>query len=117
MPVNILIADDDTSILRLYSRLFSGKGYSISTAETFAEASSLLRGNDYDLLITDFTFPDGLGTELIKIFNEAKAGARSILVTGAPDAAKKLAREGVLNYIEKPFQVEKFMEAVTKALG
>ena len=116
MPVNILIADDDTSILHLYSRLFLGKGYSISTAETFAEASALLRGNDYDLLITDFTFPDGLGTELIKIFSEAKAGARSILVTGAPDAAKKLAREGVRNYIEKPFKVEKFMEAVTKAL-
>jgi DNA-binding NtrC family response regulator len=116
MPVNILVADDDKSILRLYSRIFSGNNYSLTKAETFAEASRLLLSNDYDLLITDLMFPDGVGTELIKIFNSAKADAKSLLVTGTPQAKEMLDRDGV-DYLEKPFRVESFLEKVDKILG
>jgi DNA-binding NtrC family response regulator len=116
MPVNILVADDDKSILRLYSRIFSGKEYSLTTAESFAAASGLLLSNDYDLLITDLMFPDGVGTELIKIFNKSKADARSLLVTGTPQAKEMLDRDGV-DYVEKPFRVESFLEKVNEILG
>lgn len=116
MPIKILVADDDKSILRLYSRIFSGKEYAITKAETFAEASALLRANSYDLLITDLMFPDGVGTELIKIFNKSKADAKSLLVTGTPQAKELLDRDGV-DYLEKPFKVEQFIEAVNKILS
>lgn len=116
MPVNILVADDDKSILRLYFRIFSGKDYSLTAAESFAEASGLLLSNDYDLLITDLMFPDGVGTELIKIFNKSKADARSLLVTGTPQAKEMLDRDGV-DYVEKPFRVENFLEKVNEILG
>lgn len=116
MPVNILVADDDKAMLNLYSRIFSGTGYSISKVETFAEASELLRKNDYDLLITDLMFPDGVGTELIKIFKAEKTGAKSLLVTGAPQAGERLAKEGVFDFIEKPFRMEQLLAAVNKAL-
>lgn len=117
MPVNILVADDDKAMLNLYSRIFAGTAYTIATAETFAEASALLREKTFDLLITDFMFPDGLGTELIRIFNEGKENARSLLVTGTPYARETLAYEGVRGYIEKPFKVDQFIEAVNKALS
>lgn len=117
MPVNILVADDEKAMLRLYLRIFAGTGYSITTAGTFAEASDLLRRNNYDLLITDFLFPDGVGTELIKFFNERKADARSLIVTGTPQAKEKLAQQGVHDYIEKPFKMEKLLAAVNRALG
>jgi len=117
MPINILVADDEKAMLRLYLRIFAGTGYTISTAETFAEAAGLLRRNSYDLLITDFLFPDGVGTELIKIFNERKAGAKSLLVTGSTHAREKLSRQGVHDYIEKPFKMEQLLEAVNKVLS
>ncbi len=116
MPVNILVADDDKSILRLYSRIFSGEGYALTKAETFAEASRLLLANDYDLLITDLMFPDGVGTELIKIFNRSKADARSLLVTGTPQAREMLDHGGV-DYVAKPFKVAQFLERVNKILS
>ncbi|MDD5209387.1 MAG: response regulator [Elusimicrobiales bacterium] len=116
MPVNILVADDDKAILRLYSRIFSGEGYALTKAETFAEASRLLLANDYDLLITDLMFPDGVGTELIKIFNGSKADARSLLVTGTPQAKEMLDHGGV-DYVAKPFKVEHFLERVNKILS
>jgi len=117
MPINILVADDEKAMLRLYLRIFAGTGYAISTAETFAKASDLLRKNSYDLLITDFLFPDGVGTELIKIFNERKTGAKSLLVTGSTQAREKLTREGVHDYLEKPFKMEQLLAAVNKVLS
>ena len=117
MPITILAADDDKAILRLYTRMFSGEGYALSKVETFAEAADLIGKNDYDLLITDLMFPDGIGTDLIKAFNKKKEDARSLLVTGSLNAHEMLAKEGVNEYIEKPFKVENFMEAVNKALG
>lgn len=116
MPVNILVADDDKAMLNLYSRIFSGTGYTISRVETFAEASELLRKNDYDLLITDLMFPDGVGTELINIFKARKKEAKSLLVTGSPHAGERLAKEGVFDFIEKPFRMEQLLAAVNKAL-
>ena len=73
--------------------------------------------NDYDLLITDLMFPDGIGTGLIKAFNKKKEDARSLLVTGSVNVHELLAEEGVSEYVEKPFKVEKFLETVNKVLS
>jgi DNA-binding NtrC family response regulator len=117
MPANILVADDDKSMLGLYARIFSGAEYSVSAAGTFAEASEMLRSKDFDLLVTDLEFPDGVGTELIRLFIETKAGARSLLVTGSASEIDSLRSCGAADCIEKPFKVERFMEAVSRALA
>ena len=117
MPRKILIADDEKSILKLYTRIFTGKEYSLTTAESFAEASGLIEANHYDLLVTDLLFADGLGTGLIKLFEEKYEGAKSMLVTGAHNAEELLADSGITQYYPKPFDVRCFMAGVTKALN
>ncbi|MFA6433198.1 MAG: response regulator [Elusimicrobiales bacterium] len=116
MSSKILVADDEKCILKLYTRIFSGKEYSITTAGSFKEASGLIEANHYDLLVTDLLFPDGLGTELIKLFEKKRAGAKSLLVTGSSDADELLENSGVTEYFYKPFEVRCFMAAVDKAL-
>lgn len=117
MPVNILVADDDKAMLSLYSRIFSGNAYSISLAESFSEAASLIANNDYDLLVTDLMFPDGIGTELVKLFEKKRAGAKSLVVTGSVPLGNSLLKSGATAYFEKPFKVESFMAAVVNAVG
>ncbi|HBB67885.1 MAG: hypothetical protein A2X28_11035 [Elusimicrobia bacterium GWA2_56_46] len=116
MAKSILVAEDDRTVLKLYSRIFSGKDYSITLAASFVEASGLIENNNYDLLITDLMLPDGLGTELIRLFENKRAGAKSLLVTGTPDAAQQLERAGITEYFEKPFEIKKFMAVVANAL-
>ena len=116
MPKKILAADDDINILKLYARIFTGEEYSLTTAGSFTEASGLIESNHYDLLVTDLMFPDGLGTELIKVFEEKCAGAKSLLVTGSSDAEERLESVGKTGYLPKPFDVHRFMAAITKAL-
>jgi DNA-binding NtrC family response regulator len=117
MPVNILVADDDKAMLNLYSRIFSGKDYVIAMAESFAAAAELIRDNDYDLLVTDLMFPDGIGTELVKLFEKKRAGAKSLVVTGSAPLDGSLLKSGAAAYFEKPFKVESFMAAVENAVG
>jgi len=68
MPGNILIADYDPAILKLYTRIFATTGYSSTMAASISEARGFLETNHYDLLVTDLMFPDGLGTELVELF-------------------------------------------------
>ena len=114
--MKILVADDDQAMLRLYARIFTGEDYSVTMAPSFTEASGLIRSGDYDLLVTDLMFPDGLGTELIRLFESKRAGARSLLVTGSVSAGGSLDEAGRAECIKKPFKVAEFMATVTRTL-
>lgn len=115
MPKRILAADDEKSMLNIYTRLFSGTEYSFSSASSFTEAVELINSNTYDLLITDLLFPDGLGLELIKLFKKRQKGAKSLLVTGSDP---QFIPKQLLNIrIEKPFKFETLMAAVTASLA
>jgi len=72
MPKSILVADDDKAMLGIYTRIFSGTDYLVSKAASFAEAAALINARSFDLLITDLQFPDGVGTDLIRLFEEKK---------------------------------------------
>jgi len=117
MPREILVADDEKAMLGLYSRLFSGKAYRLTLASSFAEASRLIAQNSYDLLVTDLTFPDGLGTDLVRLFDEKTAGAKSMLVTGSNPQDRKLDLPVSALCFEKPFKVDVFLAAVERALA
>ena len=117
MPCNILIADDERAMLKLYARIFSGSGYSITMASSFSEAVRLIKKNDYDLLVTDLIFPDGVGTELVRLFEKKKADAKSFVVTGSAPIESLPEFSDNAKYFEKPFKIDMFMDAVEKALG
>lgn len=115
MSASILVAEDDGAMRCIYTRIFSGTDYAVSLASSFAEAVKLLNTTDYDLLITDLQLKDGLGTDLIRLFEKKRAGAKSFLVTGSLQEVE----EGQLPELcfEKPLNVEEFISAVAEALG
>jgi len=117
MPRSILVADDDAAMLRLYVRLFTDSGYSVTTVSSFAAAAGLIETKNYDLLVTDLMLSDGLGTELIKLFEEKRADAKSLLVTGSDSVEEILSRAGIDDYFTKPFKVAHFMAAVDRMLA
>jgi len=101
----------------LYARIFSGSGYAVTMASSFLEARDLIKDHDYDLLVTDLIFPDGVGTELVKLYEKKKAGAKSLVVTGSAPSPDRLNLSAAATYFEKPFKVEVFMAAVAEVLG
>jgi len=115
MSKKILVADDDTAMLKIYAKIFANTDHTIATASSFAEAAGLIKVNNYDLLITDLLLQDGIGTDLIKLLKEKAKGAKSMLVTGSVHEADPALLPEI--YFEKPFNLGTFLAAVEAALG
>ena len=84
MPKEILIVDDDKSILRTFTRILQKQGYKIDTAETGKEAIEKADKNHYDLALVDIRLPDMDGTELLAKMKTQLQNTIKIMITGFP---------------------------------
>ncbi|OGS11705.1 MAG: hypothetical protein A2234_08315 [Elusimicrobia bacterium RIFOXYA2_FULL_58_8] len=117
MPPEILIADDDSTMRRLYSRVLSGQDYTVTFADSAATAKTLIETRHFDLLVTDLMLGDGLGTDLARLFSEKFSGARSLLVTGSAQNPGAMDLAAVSECLGKPLDTDRFMLSVAKALA
>ncbi|OGR41237.1 MAG: hypothetical protein A2X35_07520 [Elusimicrobia bacterium GWA2_61_42] len=119
MPKTILAVDDEESLLRLYERALSDRGYMITLANGTTRARALMGANSYDLLITDLMLGDGSGTELIELAAAGNGKTKCILITGSvkhcemPLFAEKYGLKG---FFEKPFSIEALQGLVKEIL-
>ena len=116
MELRILAADDEKSMRALYSRMFPAGRYKLSLAGSVSDALKLMESGTYDLLISDFLFPDGTGLELVRRFREQGAG-RSILVTGSmPEEVltQLTKKEDLLRAFGKPFDLGGLIQVVER---
>ena len=91
---NILLIDDDASILAALSMLLENWGYRVDCAENSEQAIDLLESKSFALMISDYRLPgEKNGIDLIKIAQQ-KQGIPSVLLTGEVDPDK--LKEGEL---------------------
>lgn len=105
--VKILLADDDSVVLELLTKLLSSK-YNVLTASDGAEALKLIQQNLPDLILSDITMPKIDGLELchtIKNTPETK-DLPLILFTGSGDLEVQALRGGADDFIAKPIMFE-----------
>ena len=62
----ILLVEDDLSLIGGLSFAVKKEGYGIDIARTSLEADKLWEGERYDLVILDVSLPDGSGFDLCK---------------------------------------------------
>jgi len=62
----ILIVEDHADTLDVLSRLLRSFGYAVQSAASAREALEHASANQFDLLISDLTLPDGNGADLVK---------------------------------------------------
>jgi DNA-binding NtrC family response regulator len=65
-PQRILVVEDAADIRRLLVLLLTRAGYEVSGAGTKAEALKLYAKNNFDLLFSDISLPDGSGLDLMR---------------------------------------------------
>ena len=81
-PPRILIADDTPQILKLFKRLLSKEGYSVTAVASGADALKIIDAEPVDLLILDLEMPPPDGFELLRILREAHPGLRILAISG-----------------------------------
>ena len=111
---NILVIDDDKSILRTFSRILQKNGYEIDVAETGKEALEKAKVKTYDLELIDIRLPDMEGTDLLVKLQQINRQATKIMITGFPslETGVKALDEGADAYLVKPVKPEELLALI-----
>jgi len=114
----LLIADDDPSILHSLCKFFSREGYRVILAHNAQEAISIIRDRNPDLLILDVKMPGKSGIELMEELAGEGYKIPLIIMTAysnifTPSDAEAIGAKG---YFQKPFDIEKMNALVKKIL-
>lgn len=106
----ILIVDDDTAILQVFSKIFQKKGYSVTVAERGKEAIEKLGTSSYDVALIDLGLPDMEGFELFPLINNSSPKTVKIILTGKIDQQESI--EGADIFIGKPVDPGKLLNII-----
>lgn len=114
----ILLIEDDIAFCKMVSAFLSKNGYTVSTAFSAAEAKSLEKSIDFDLIMCDLRLPDSDGIELMVEFKSKTPTIPVVLMTGYADVttAVKAMKKGAADYISKPFVPEEVLMVLSNAL-
>ncbi|MCK9381687.1 MAG: sigma-54 dependent transcriptional regulator [Sulfuritalea sp.] len=113
MLPKILVVDDDRHTRLLLDRLLP-KTALVSLATDGAEARQLFAAEDFNLVLMDQRLPGDNGIDLLREFRARRPHLVGILMTGFADVRDAVAavREGVFDYLTKPFEDLEALEAV-----
>jgi two-component system KDP operon response regulator KdpE len=117
MTALILIVDDEPAIRRLLGAGLTAEGFRTIAAVDGAEARTLLRDEQPDLILLDLGLPDIDGVELVRAIREASAVPIVVLSARDDERAKVAALDlGADDYVTKPFGMAELMARIRAAL-
>jgi CitB family two-component system response regulator MalR len=112
-----MIVEDDPMVAEFNKRyLEQVPGFSLmATATSVDVAIQKLEKQDMDLLLLDIFMPGKQGLELLTWLRENEKETDVIIISAASDMEriKKALRYGVVDYLIKPFEFERFNKALT----
>ena len=113
MSQKILVVDDDRHTRILLDRLLA-KSAKVSLATDGAEARRMFAADDFNLVLMDQRLPDANGIDLLREFRALRPHLVGILMTGFAEVRDAVAavREGLFDYLTKPFDDLEALEAV-----
>jgi DNA-binding NtrC family response regulator len=113
----VLIADDEEGI-RESLGLILESDYEVAFAEDGEQALAKLSVGQFDVAILDIKMPKLDGLDLMKRLKAQKVAVPILILTAyqSVELAKEAVKLGALDYLPKPFDKEKILEAVVDAL-
>ena len=117
----ILIVDDDADIRRMLCRLLElslPTQHHCATASTVGEALELLDATFFHLVITDINMPGTTGISLCQQIYQKHPNTVVIMMSAMTEISYAIEsmRAGAFDYLVKPIQATKLMEAIERAL-
>ncbi len=120
MAKNILVCDDAAFMRMMIKDILTKNGYDIAgEAENGAKAVEKFNETKPDLVLMDITMPEMDGIQALKKIKEIDAGANVIMCSAMGQQAMVIEaiQSGAKDFIVKPFQAERVLEAVKKVVG
>lgn len=114
----VLVVDDTEFMVKMLDDIFTGEGYRVVPARSGAEALEVYDMVLPDLVTLDVVMPGLDGIATLTRLKELDPCCRVIMVSAVGLEAKvvEAVRLGARNYVLKPFDRDKVLEAARKVL-
>ena len=115
----LLIVDDEAPQVTALCRTLKAEGYATTGFSLTSQALTALRGEAFDILITDLAMPEMDGISLLRAASEIDPEVVSIVMTGhgTIGSAVEAMKSGALDYILKPFNLNGIRPVLARALA
>ena len=120
MGKNILICDDAAFMRMMIKDILSKNGYNVvGEAENGAIAVDKYTELKPDLVLMDITMPEMDGIQALKKIKEIDSSATVVMCSAMGQQAMVIEsiQSGAKDFIVKPFQADRVIEAVKKVVG
>jgi CheY-like chemotaxis protein len=114
----VLIVEDSEPTRDALCDVLEALNYRILQAESGIQALEIYGSNPVDIVLSDVVMPEMGAPELYRELQELDPKVRMILITGYPlnEEGRELLDKGVLDWVEKPFALEKLSLTLDRAL-
>ncbi len=113
-----LVVDDEPDICELLSLTLGRMDIETVTAADVASAKSSLKGQNFDICLTDMRLPDGDGLQLVDWMQAHASGVPVAVITahGNVETAVQALKLGAFDFISKPLDLQNLRNIVESAL-
>lgn len=114
----VLLVEDEDLLRWSIERYLVKRNFAVKAVRDGAEAMTVLAGTAYDVVITDLAISGADGLAVAAETRRLNSETQVVIITGqgSKDTILRALRQGVSDYIEKPFDLELLLLTVEKAL-
>ena len=116
--IKLLIVEDDNLTRNQLAKVVVKEGFAVEAAEDGTVGLEIFQKSSPDIVITDLRMPGPIdGLELVHAIKRAALDTEIIVTTayGETETAIALLREGVLDYLKKPIELDELLLALGRA--
>lgn len=115
----LLIVDDNVDLAENLKEILEDEGHSVTVAPAGREALEVLRGEHFDLVLTDMRMPGLSGIDVLQAVRAEFPGVPVALMTAytQDELLEQARRQGALGILSKPVPLERLLQVVRLALS
>jgi CheY-like chemotaxis protein len=117
-PLRVLLVDDEQLLRRSFGRLLRQHGFQVTEAAGGAEALSLYRPEEHDLVILDLDMP-GMSGEATQVeLMRRDPDARIMFASGHADPQREVVvrERGARAFLQKPYEIEVLVSTIHQVM-
>lgn len=115
----ILVVDDAQFLRVRIAKMLSGDGHEILEAENGSRAVDVYKSAQPDLVLMDITMPEMDGLSALREIRLHDPNARVVMLTalGQESVVLDAIKAGAKDFVVKPFQQERALNAISKLVA
>jgi DNA-binding response OmpR family regulator len=112
----ILVVEDEGEMSLVFDMILNERKLQLDYVNTLLAADEYLQKKQPSLIILDNKLPDGFGVDFISYIKKKYPSIKIIMISGLATARDVALENGADTFLEKPFSLSEFEEAINPLL-